>query len=219
MSGGTFTGNVASGGGAIQEAFATMTLSDSTFTSNSGTSFGGALDNGSSNATVTNCTFTTNSAPFSGAINNYNESSEGGSLDVSGSTFTDNAATNGHGGAIQNDLGGDGDWGDRVGQHVQREPGLDGRRAIYSLTHFGAGLGDTTTVSSSTFTSNTATGGSNGGALLNVGGTDIISDCTLSDNSADNEGGGIDSSEGTTTLTSCTVTGNSASFGGGMDNL
>ena len=125
VSGGTFTGNVASGGGAIQEAYETMTLSDSTFTSNSGTSFGGALDNGTSDGTVINCTFTTNSAPFGGAINNYNVSD--GSLAVSGSTFTDNQATNGQGGAIYNTVGSF-HRRERCQLRIHRDPGLVGRR-------------------------------------------------------------------------------------------
>ena len=61
VSGSTFTGNVAGGGGgAIQDAWTTMTVSNSTFTSNSA-GFGGAIDNGSSNGIVSNSNFTTNS--------------------------------------------------------------------------------------------------------------------------------------------------------------
>ena len=48
-----------------------MNVSNSTFTSNSGTLYAGAIDNGSSNGTLTNCTFTEQQAPFAGAINNF----------------------------------------------------------------------------------------------------------------------------------------------------
>ena len=67
VSGSTFSGNVAEVGGAIQDAITTLNVSNSTFTSNSGTLYAGAIDNGSSNGTLTNCTFTSNSTSVRGS--------------------------------------------------------------------------------------------------------------------------------------------------------
>ena len=107
VSGSTFSGNVAEAAGAIQDAITTMNVSDSSFTSNTGTLYAGAIDNGSSNGTLTNCTFTSNSAPFAGAINNF-DAGLGGSLTLTGCTLTGNTATNGNGGTIYSTLGGNG---------------------------------------------------------------------------------------------------------------
>jgi CSLREA domain-containing protein len=63
----------------------------------------------------------------------------------------------------------------------------------------------------------TMTGGNsgNGGALYNIGAT-ILTNCTVSGNSASRFGGGL-YNVGTSTLTNCTVSGNSAgSVGGGL---
>ncbi len=214
VSGGTFTKNVASGGAAIQDALATMALSNSTFTSNSGTVFAGAIDNGSSNGTVTNSTFTGNSAPFAGAINNFNYS-EGG-LSVSGSTFTDNAATDGQGGAIYNTLGTSTGVRTVTNCVFIGNQATSGGGAIYdNPTYGGSGDGLVLTVSSSTFTSNAATGDSDGGALLNVGGTTTLADSTFSGDQASSYGGAIFTQGGDLALTNCTLASNTAEVSGG----
>jgi predicted outer membrane repeat protein len=170
VDGSTFTGNVAGGGGAIQDSFTTMTVSNSSFTSNSGILYAGAIDNGTSNATVTNSMFTADSAPFAGAINNYNALSLGGSLAVSGSTCIGNTATNGPRGAIYNTLGYSSGVRTITNCSFSGNQASSGGGAIWTNpTYGGSGAGLVVTVSSSTFTSNTVTGG-NGGALDNVGG-------------------------------------------------
>jgi hypothetical protein len=55
-----------------------------------------------------------------------------------------------------------------------------------------------------------------GGALVNNG-TATLSNCTVSGNSAGGKGGGLFNT-GALTLTGCTLTGNSTSFGGGLFN-
>ncbi len=214
LSGGTFTGNVASGGAAIQDALATLTLSNSTFTSNSGTVFAGAIDNGSSTATVTNCTFTDNTAPFAGAINNFNRS-EGG-LSVSGSTFTGNEATAGQGGAIYNTLGSS--TGVRTVNNSEffGNQATSGGGAIYdNPTYGGSGAGLVLTVSNSTFTLNEATGASDGGALLNDGGTITLTDSTFSSDEAGSYGGAILTQGGYLALINSTLASNTAGVSGG----
>jgi len=65
----------------------------------------------------------------------------------------------------------------------------------------------------------TLTGGSatNGGGLLNDGGTVSLFDVTLSGNTASNNGGGLYTENyGMTTLDQCVVAGNSAVSGGGV---
>ncbi len=215
VSGSTFTGNSADAAGAIQDAFTTMTVSNSTFTSNSGTLFAGAIDNGTSFGTLTDCTFTSNSAPFSGAINNFNES--GGSLTVVGSTFTDNTATDGHGGAIEDDLTAKGSGVSVSGSTFTGNSATMGGGAIYSDDHSGSGAGDTTSVSTSTFTSNVSSGGDGGGALDIQGGTIAITDSMFASNSASNQGGGIVNT-GTLTDDGSTFRSNSAHDGGGIWN-
>jgi predicted outer membrane repeat protein len=73
---------------------------------------------------------------------------------------------------------------------------------------------------SAAFSGLTITGGtsSSGGGVQNLG-TLMLTNCTVSGNSASGGGGGL-SSSGTLTLTNCTVSGNSASFsnGGGLNN-
>jgi parallel beta-helix repeat protein len=55
-----------------------------------------------------------------------------------------------------------------------------------------------------------------GGGLYTVGyGTTSLTDCTIGDNFTSGNGGGLASSTGTTTMTGCTISGNSASGNGG----
>ena len=150
--------------------------------------------------------------PFAGAINNFNDS-EGG-LSVSGSTFTDNVATNGQGGAIYTTLG------NSTGVRAVTDcvfignQATSGGGAIYdNPTYGGSGAGLVLTVSSSTFTSNEATGGSNGGALLNAGGIVSISGSQFTGNSA--TPGGALGNTGTLTVVDSTFEANQASHYGG----
>jgi len=58
-----------------------------------------------------------------------------------------------------------------------------------------------------------------GGGICNRGGTVTMTDCTISDNTASKGGGGIRSRGYKLTLTRCTVSGNTAkTYGGGIDN-
>ena len=60
--------------------------------------------------------------------------------------------------------------------------------------------------------------GTDGGGILNNGGTLTITSSTLSGNSAGNDGGGISNEGGTLTITSSTLSGNTASQGGAIFN-
>jgi hypothetical protein len=132
-------------GGAILN-LGTLTVSGSTFTSNSAGNGGGIYNGGT--ATVSGCTFTSNLAAVGGGIYNF------GTAAVSGCSFTSNRAFNG--GGIANDL--------------------DATATVSGCTFtsnfasdFGGGIdnGGTATVSGSTFTSNSAD--SDGGGIFNFG--------------------------------------------------
>ena len=58
---------------------------------------------------------------------------------------------------------------------------------------------------------------STGGGLWNSGGL-ALTNCTVSDNSAQYGGGGLENFHGSLELTGCTVSGNYADFGGGVNN-
>lgn len=74
----TFSGNTANEGGAIDNAAVTttssLTVTNSTFVSNTASNNGGAITNGSfagtASSSVTNCTFSGNSSPTGGALSN-----------------------------------------------------------------------------------------------------------------------------------------------------
>lgn len=90
--------NSSTGGGAINNQGATLTLNNCELNNNTATGHaGGAVNNGSNGtASVVNCTFSGNNADTGGAINNS------GVLTVENSTFNGNAARVNHGGAIFN---------------------------------------------------------------------------------------------------------------------
>ncbi len=129
VTGSTFTGNQAEritpippfrsegNGGAIDSSDestsdGTLTVLNSTFSSNTATEGGGAIDaadgGGAGSASVTGSTFTSNSAIDGGAINNADNAGIG-TLTVTTSTFVNNTASE-DGGAINN-----GDRGGTIG--------------------------------------------------------------------------------------------------------
>jgi predicted outer membrane repeat protein len=98
-----FNKNLAINGGAIFNANNLKINKNNTFTNNSATSNGGAIYNSLiqmngqnyvGNATIESNIFKDNTASYGGAIEND------GTLTVKTSTFTDNIASNGDGGAI-----------------------------------------------------------------------------------------------------------------------
>ncbi|MFO8233069.1 MAG: LamG-like jellyroll fold domain-containing protein, partial [Longimonas sp.] len=111
LSGLTFTGNIATDGGAIYNnarngGTSSPQITSSTFTGNAAP-YGGAISNnarngGTSSPVVTNATFTGNAAEYGGAI--FNDARNGGSTSspqITNATFTGNTAGNA-GGAIYN---------------------------------------------------------------------------------------------------------------------
>ena len=165
-------GNFPTGGGSsggISNVLGTVTLNDSTFTSNSGVT-GGAVDNVGGTVTLSENGFTSNTGFTGGAIDN-----RGGSNTSDNRTFTDNVAT-WSGGAFYN-----------VGGLVN----MTQNTFTGNIADTGGGVdnrGSSMTISASTFAQNSAT---NGGAAYNDGGVLTLMDNTLTSNSAITNGGSV----------------------------
>ena len=211
VTGSTFSDNAATSddGGAIDsgdyQGSGTLTVSSSTFSSNTAFYDGGAIDNaddsGTGTLSVTGVTFSANTADWGGAIDNADDAGSA-NLGVTGSTFTGNSVTD-DGGAVNNgDNGGTG-----------------------TLTV------SASTFSGNTSTGVASTDGGDGGAIDNGdngpgAGTSTlaVSFSTFSDNTANHDGGAVDNGDytglGSMSVTASTFSGNSASTvnGGAIDN-
>ncbi len=229
-----FTSNTAEYGGAIYNEQCTATISNSIFKTNSAT-YGGAIDNYHGTATLTGCTFTGNSATYGGAIENM-----GGTANITGTLFETNIATSG--GAIENYNGtanitssnfnvnsaasggaiyNGGPQGSilsvSIGCTFTRNTANNGGAITNDIDTRGITM-STATISNSSFTENSASGGSwisSGGAIINAG-IITISNSSLTGNSATN-GGAIENG-GTATITDSIFTENSATNGGAIYN-
>ena len=176
--------------GNFNENIGTLTVTDSTFTSNSaGQGYGGAIENDDT-LRISGCTFINNTAGDGGAIYNY-----GGTVNVANSHFADNIADASARGA--NSVGG----------------------ALYSGNSYDIDTGaliseGTATVTNCTFTRNHAYGG---GAIVNLGTLMMVSDSNFTNDTAIGSGGAIAS--GTDLIiNNSDFTGNTATFGGAVDN-
>jgi hypothetical protein len=155
--------------------------------------------------TVSNSTITGNAAGSSGGGGIFND----GALTISSCTFSSNSVTNnGPGGGIEN--------GTSATATVNNSL-FTGNNALSGASGAAIANSGTLTVTSSTFTSNSAN--TNGGGIYNdSGGTLTLSSSTFSNNSGGSDGGAVDQ-DGTATISYCTFSGNSAaSEGGAMDN-
>lgn len=173
-----------------------FSISDVTITGGKETTAvgGGGIISGSINntMTVTNCVIAGNSATGVGTLGGGGISHEGGSLTITGTTFSNNSSS-GSGGGL----------GYSAGDPLIRTPSTG-----------------TLTVSGSTFSGNTANGLGGGGADLfnfNLGlGTYNINSSTFSNNTAPGgRGGAIIVESGPLTLTTSGLTGNTAGILGG----
>lgn len=175
-----FQNNTASNGGAIATLTGpSVTITDSTFTSNTvPSSEGGAIRHDSNTPlNVTNSTFHNNSATMGGAIHNNN-----GQLTVSGSTFTSNTANWG-GGAIASRDAATTQLTITQSALVNNNAGGGGGGAIFTE--------QTTHIENSTFDNNTTS--STGGAVRGFGASSAltVAHVTAVNNSA-SQGGGVD---------------------------
>jgi hypothetical protein len=170
----------------------------------------GSIDN---TVSVTNCVISGNSASGAGTFGGGGISHEGGSLTITGTTFSNNSTT-GSGGGL----------GYTAGDPLIRTPSngiLTVSGSTFStnsansgaaggggadLFNFNGGLG-TYSISSSTFSGNSAANG-NGGAIIVESGPLTVTTSSLTSNTAAVTGGAI-SSSGSTSVTYSRLVGNS----------
>ena len=230
-------GNVTgAGGGGIYVDGASLTVSNATFSSNGATGNGGAIDllNGSS-ATLTSCTLSGNgstksggaialatgtSAQLTGCSLSGNTAGSaggaiytGGTLTITGSTFTSNTTTASGGGGI---------FVQGLTTSVTTTVSSSTFTGNTAQT-FGGGIAvvsGNVIIGDSTFNNNN---GTNGGGVEGQGANVSITifNSTLSGNTASNLGGGIHlgSTVPSTTITNTTIAGNSAANNGGGINV
>ena len=219
-------------GGGMFNRLSNPTVTNCTFTSNSGVRGGGMFNNNRSNPTVTNCLFSNNLAVqgTGGGMENWNSNPL-----VAGCTFAENSGDSGGGmfnrdgsnpiltncvfiGNLANDSGGGMDNWDS-------SPTVANCMFIGNLANnWGGGmenLGDCSpTLIGCVFAGNLAGAG---GGMNNNGGTDnfsnpTVTNCTFTGNAAAAFGGGMNNSFITLSLTNCIFWGNTAtSFGNEMN--
>ena len=250
-----FAGNSANGtgaaGGAMALMFSNNTITGGTFSGNAAY-FGGAIQQNAGSMTVTEALFSGNTtvgdptdayAPGGGAIEIHN----GATASISGSTFSANASRSG--GAIYNDTYNtavsaatvdgclfDANTADYQGGAIYNYAVLsvadsffDGNRVVEtasnSYTSFGGAVANTKngslTVSGGTFSANRAVQGGAIATFIDYGSSDTanltVSGATFTDNAA-SYGGGIYIQTGmtdSTTVSDTDFSGNTASWGGG----
>lgn len=159
-------------GGGLSNGGGTVTITNSTFSGNSGGCCGGGLANSQGTMTISNSTFSGNSAQVGGSIYNVD-----GTMTISNSTISGNTAVSEAGGLF-------------------------------------SGCYSTLTIKSSIFSGNTA--GTYGGGLGICGDTSTISNSTISGNTA-KYGGGISNAYALLTISNSTFSGNTAVYGLGSD--
>jgi predicted outer membrane repeat protein len=171
---------------------------------------GGAVLLAGGNLSLTDCTFTGNQAPSGGALGANQVSTSLRLLNVTRGTFSQNAATDGAGGAIYNISS---STLTIAGSTFTGNTSTDEGGAVRVQTS-----STTTTITGSTFASNRADGGNGGGAIF-IQGTTNVSFTTVRDNISAVGGGGI-WNQGTLNVSHSTVSGNlaneSTASGGGI---
>jgi hypothetical protein len=198
VTGSALSGNTADGGGGIYSFGGTITVTGCTLSRNSGNAI--FLEEGG-HLTVTDSTISDNTfiEASGGGINSE------GDLTVTRSTISGNSATY---------LGG-GIYIAGIANATITDSIISGNTAISgSLNPYGGGIYNSgvLTLTGSTLSGNTA---DRGGGLYNNTGTAIVSDCTITRNSAiDGEAGGIDN-VGSMTVTGSILSGNSSTESGG----
>jgi len=224
----SFTGNTTSGdGGAIVNFDTTMTIENSTFTSNivyASNNAGGAVYN-NGQLTITGGTFTGNNV----SLNNGGAIANLGTLNLAGASISNNSAS--LGGAIYNsgleiaienttinentaDLGGGGIANQWIGNGSMTitDSTISGNSAPYGGGIHNLSSTGTVNISESTLSDNIAT--NNGGGILSFGPLELTN-VVLANNSASQEGGGVLSLESLNVKDS-TIKENNANNGGGI---
>jgi len=226
VTGGTFSGNTAYFGGAIQQNAGSLTVTGAYFLANKSvgetvTAYspgGGALElHNGAETTVTGSTFTTNTAMYGGAIYNDTYNTAVSTAAVADCVFDANSATL-KGGAIYN-------YADMTVTNSVFSGNLVVEDELTSWDSFGGAVANTLngslTVTGGKFDGNSAVQGGAIATFIKYGSSDTadltVTNTDFSLNSS-MYGGGIYVQTGTTdatTVTGGTFTANSASYGGG----
>ena len=192
------SGNFVFGGGLFNNQ-SSPTITNCTFSGNSGTWGGGMYNYQSSSPTVTNCTFSGNSASSGGGMHNYMSFTI-----VTACTFTSNSATYGAGMYIYYDS-------PKITACLftgniasQDGGGMEIWQDAYPV------------ITNCTFSGNSA-GGYGGGIFNTMYSPSTITNCTFSGNNA-TYGGGQANAWSSPTITNCIFYSNNAKWGGGMYN-
>ncbi|MBE0683215.1 MAG: sortase [Anaerolineales bacterium] len=197
-------------GGAIYHTSGTLSISNSTFTSNYTQDNGGAVYIANGTCTISGSTFNTqnNGAIDDGAAIYLNN----GTLTINSTTFTSNATSNGDGGAIfQN--GGTLTIGNTAAVTFTGNTASGDGGAIYVA-------GGTLTVNNTSFTNSTAANSADsGGAIYHNSNTLLqVTNSTFTGNTSTNGDGGaimLDANNSSATISGSTFTSNSAEDDGG----
>ncbi|MGO1539514.1 MAG: choice-of-anchor Q domain-containing protein [Leucobacter sp.] len=227
----SITGGLAPSGGGIHNTAGVLTISGSTVSNNAATGAddtaggGGGIYNGSGTLTVSNSTVSANSTAASGSLKGgggiYNAT---GTLNILQSEISNNASTgSGNAGGIFGLAGGAITISDSTVSNNTASSYVGGisSRGLLSITrstvsdnttqqNYGGGIsnyGGTLVLTDSTMSGNSATGSSGkGGAIYNRGSATVINS-TLSDNTA-HQGGGIHIQNGLVTVAHSTLSRN-----------
>jgi len=226
-----FSANTADHGGGIFANSSTMAMTKCTIVGNSvnagGNSAGGGMANNKSSPKITNCTFNDNNAQiFGGAMSNNNSNPT-----VAHSMFTNNNVARFHGGGMYNNNSSNanvinctfsgnntnGDFSNGGGMYNDNGSNAKVINCMFSGNNsngHGGGIfsnDSSLTVINSIFTGNTATNLGVGGGMAVTSGSALVTNCTLSSNTA--RSGGAIYNGGTLTLTNCILWGNNADNG------
>ncbi len=184
----SFIGNSANYAGVIYSyatSFATISIENSTFASNSSETNGGVLTGSFSAVTIRNCSFAENSAPSGGGVLFFWGN---GTFLVENNTFQNNHADNGMGGGISINLENDMDVTIRGNLFLDNSANWGG--AIFLSTPSGSIAHNFANIENNSFKGNRAS--YQGGAIA-IGGKAILRNNSLSENQTNNAdaGGGI----------------------------
>ena len=248
----TFSRNTADYGGGMYNAGFSPTVSNCTFTGNDAEYFGAGMYNDNSSPTVTNCTFSRNTADYGGGMDNdyssptvtnctftCNDAEYGGGIDfwmspdseITNCTFSRNTAD--YGGAMYNYDFSTAVTDCTIFDNTSEDCGnADAKRYRGAVSQMAENREITDngipneegilssdlsmSITNCTFTDNHAE--DYGGGMYNAGSSPTVSNCTFTFNDAEDYGGGMDNDYSSPTVTNCTFTGNTADYGGAMYN-
>lgn len=187
--------NVGASAGGIYDAAGALTVTDSSFNSDSTNNAGGAVYLAGVTASFTDCDFANNTSPAGGAIAAFPSTN----LTITGGSFTDDTASVA-GGVIYSKTATLNISGAAFAGNSATNSSSGG--AIYFTT---ASAG---TITDCQFNNNSAQGGG-GAAVIVAGSAATFTSCSFTDNSATAHGGAVDSSgAASASFTNCIFTGN-----------